>query len=88
MMDIEKMNFSCTCEEMDECDVTKVLHHKSFKRNNYGSLHNVAQDECSDGYTAHLYLRHKRQSKLNNGTLVDREISRPCYYILRLIGLW
>ena len=88
MMDVEKMDNSCTCEELDECDVTRVLHHKSFKRNNYGSLHNVAQDECSDGYTAHLHLRHKRQSKLNKSTLTDREISRPCYYILRLIGLW
>ena len=87
-MDIEKMDNSRTSEETNECDVTKIVHHKSFKRNNYGSLRKVAQNECSDDYTAHLHLRHKRQSKLNNNTLTNQEISMPCYYILRLIGLW
>ena len=57
-------------------------------RNRYGSLRNVVRKECDHDHVAHLQVRYIGQSKLNNSTLIERNISRPCYYILRLIGLW
>lgn len=82
------MDDSCVLEKMDDWDVIENVYHEPFVRNRYSSLRNIVQEECDNDHVAHLQVRYKGQSKLNKCTLIEQDISRPCYYILRLIGLW
>lgn len=81
------MDDSCVLEKMDDWNVIENVYHEPFVRNRYSSLRNIVQEECDNDHVAHLQVRYKGQSKLNKCTLIEQDISRPCYYILRLIGL-
>ena len=75
-------------EERDHQDVNENTCLEFSMRNRYGSLHEVVQEECNNDHVAHLQVFHNEKSKLNYSKLIDQDISRPCYHILRLLGLW
>ena len=77
-----------TNEEQDHQDVNENTCLEFPMTSRYGSFHEVVQEQCNDDHVAHFQVSHQEKSELNYSKSIDQDTSRPCYYILRSLGLW